>query len=80
MLIESDDIDQIRLNETVDHLLNVLDDMLIVIDPNRAIEGKFEKAAVYKLIDNALRYQQRLLQEAALKIILLDDTDIKTVI
>jgi len=69
MLIDDspDDRDP-RVVETLDHLLTVLDDMSVVTNPDKAIQGKLLDASVEKVIRDLISTQDRLLQSMHLKV------------
>jgi len=59
---------QNQLNETVEHLLNVIDDMSVVNHPEQAIKGKNSLTSVDKVVRELISIQDRLLLEQGLKV------------
>lgn len=53
---------------TVDHLLDVLDDMRTVIQPDSASFGEVEVVSLHKTIQRAVIHHERLIQDSSLKV------------
>ena len=53
---------------TVDHLLDVLDDMRTVIQPDSATFGEVEVVSLHKTIQRAVIHHERLTQDSSLKV------------
>ena len=68
MMIDTDNLDKRQLKEISEHLLNILNDMRAVIHPEDVIKGGLIKTTVHQVLENAIQYQERLLQEANLRL------------
>lgn len=68
MMLEDEQPDQRLLKKTSEHLINVLDDMRVVTNPERLINGKIVNANIPAIINDALDFKQRLIQENKLKV------------
>ena len=57
-----------QISKTTDHLLQVLDDMRVVIDPESAFKGREEIKSVHEVLTECIQFTDRLLQEQAMQL------------
>ena len=70
MLLNQPDVAQHeqQINDTMQHLLDVLDDMAVISNPERSIKGKTVKTSVEAVVNNLIDTQKRLFQQFAMQI------------